>query len=231
MKFDFRSDSAELDPDFASPTLKRYHRLLWNKELPDGDFLNISENSNYPYLLGQTSKYVVSLTSDTICNSYAKRKAMKPVVAPIVEEVEEFRSLVYSIGGFTLFPGNQIDGKRTINQERGWLKQIDDRFDLTLDCIRRFYSGEQSPLFQTLQRYSGFFELFVDFQGYVSFFFFDDLVTSDYSKVNLFIPQHFPQSKYVIPKTTSEYSLFMSNATIFLMKRNARIEDWVKAQQ
>ncbi len=230
VNFDFRSDSAGLDPDFASPTLKKYHRILWNKELPNGDFLEISEDSNYPYLLGRTSKHVMSLTSDTICNSYVKRDKMKPIVAPIIEEVEYFRNLVYSIGGFTLFPGNQIDGKLTINQERGWSRKIDDRFDLTLDCIRCFYQGEPSPLSPTLQRYSEFFEIFVDFPSYVRFFFFEDLVTSDFSEIRFFMPRVSSQPNYVIPRTTIEYSQFMVNAKAFLKMRNTRIEKWAKTE-
>jgi integrase len=35
--FDFRSDTPPgLDPDTYSPTLRRYHRLLWSKPLPSG---------------------------------------------------------------------------------------------------------------------------------------------------------------------------------------------------
>lgn len=34
--FDSRTDSNGEDPDFASPTLRRYHRLLWSKPLPTG---------------------------------------------------------------------------------------------------------------------------------------------------------------------------------------------------
>lgn len=34
--FDFRSDSPKGDPDKYSPTLHRYHQLLWSKPLPSG---------------------------------------------------------------------------------------------------------------------------------------------------------------------------------------------------
>ena len=35
--FDFRSDTPPgLDPDTYSPTLRRYHQLLWSKPLPGG---------------------------------------------------------------------------------------------------------------------------------------------------------------------------------------------------
>ena len=36
---DFRTDSNGKDPDLASPTLRRYHRLLWSKPLPTGSLV------------------------------------------------------------------------------------------------------------------------------------------------------------------------------------------------
>ena len=38
--FDFRIDSAGRDPDKYSPTLRRYHRLLWSKPLPSGEMFD-----------------------------------------------------------------------------------------------------------------------------------------------------------------------------------------------
>ena len=82
-----------------------------------------------------------------------------------------------------LFPGKQIDGKPTINQERGRNSQIADRLDLTLECIRLHYLGETSPLAETLARYGNFFALFEDFNGYTDFFLLQDLVSEDSSTV------------------------------------------------
>ena len=62
----------------------------------------------------------------------------------------------------------------TINGARGVNGKIKDRFDLTLECIRRHYTSEKSPLSDTLQRYSPFFNLFENFQGYVDFFLLQD---------------------------------------------------------
>ena len=45
-----------------------------------------------------------------------------------------------------VFPGNRIQGKWTVNQARGCLKKISDRFDLTVECIRRHYARQSSPL-------------------------------------------------------------------------------------
>ena len=55
-------------------------------------------------------------------------------------------TIAYTIGGIMVFPGNQVDRKWTINQARGCTRSISDRFDLTLECIRRHYSDWESPL-------------------------------------------------------------------------------------
>jgi hypothetical protein len=58
----------------------------------------------------------------------------------------------------------------TINQYRGFNRKINDRIDLTLECIRLYYEGKVSPLYETFFVYDDFFKLFVDFKGYVDFF-------------------------------------------------------------
>jgi hypothetical protein len=62
-------------------------------------------------------------------------------ISNIVEEIppeglKTFYDAGYTIGGMMVFPGNQIDGKMTINQARGCNGNIKDRFDLTVECIR-----------------------------------------------------------------------------------------------
>lgn len=44
-----------------------------------------------------------------------------------------------------VFPSNMVDGKMTINWARGCHTRITDRFDLTVECIRRHYQGGDSP--------------------------------------------------------------------------------------
>ena len=39
-----------------------------------------------------------------------------------------------------------------INQTRGFCSAIRDRWDLTLECIRRYYKGEDSPLKEVLDK-------------------------------------------------------------------------------
>ena len=108
--------------------------------------------------------------------------------ADSLEEREAFHGIGYTIGGMMVFPGNRVDRKMTINGARGFHPRIKDRFDLTVECIRRHYSNERSPLSDTLARYADFFALFGDFPGYVEFFLLQDLVTEDYSAVRFFTP-------------------------------------------
>ena len=94
--------------------------------------------------------------------TFASWTAAGPVISQVPDsEIAMFLSSVYTIGGMMIFPGNKIDGKITINGARGFNPKIADRFDLTLECIRRHYRKEPSPLGQVLERYGGFFALFV----------------------------------------------------------------------
>ena len=44
--FDFREDTPPgKDPDTWSPTLRRYHRLLWGKPLPDGTEFELDDTT------------------------------------------------------------------------------------------------------------------------------------------------------------------------------------------
>lgn len=91
-------------------------------------------------------------------------------------EREAFNRIVWTIGGSIVFPAELVDGKMTINAQQAFHPRIKDRFDLTLECIRRHYLDEPSPLAPVLARDADFFALFVDFASYVDFFHLQDLV-------------------------------------------------------
>jgi hypothetical protein len=95
----------------------------------------------------------------------------------------------YTIGGTMVFPGNRIDGNQTINGARRFNRKIADRFDLTLECIRRHYLVQRSPLGATLARYRNFFVLFEDFRG-TSNSSCCRIWSLDCSAVKFFIPFH-----------------------------------------
>ena len=114
-----------------------------------------------------------------------------------------------------------------MNQQRGMNSLIADRWDLTLECIRRYYAGQESPLYKTLQSDKGFYDLFVDFKGYVDFFFLQDCVSHDYSKVDIWMGDT-SFKKSGLPKTVDEYFEFIRREHEFLDKRNARIAEYCK---
>lgn len=230
--FDFQSDTPPgKDPDAASPTLRRYHKFLWSKQLPDGGFFNLINTEPNVYLYHASELGYFRLSSDSIIPSYSKVKN-RPIAA-IVEQVESskvesFRNISYTIGGMLVFPSNQVDRKFTINQARGIHFQIRDRFDLTLECIRRFYLGEHSPLSDTLQRYSKFFDLFNSFSGYVDFFLLQDAVSKDYSEIAFSLPFHGFDAP-AFPQDISSYLSYRTNCINFILARNKRIQNYCDA--
>jgi len=230
--FDFNSDAGGGDPDSQSPTLRKYHQLLWSKKLPCGDVFDLQMSVKGSYLHFTSSRVEISLSSDSIGHSYKNVAKMKSILEKVpVSDVESFWKLNSTIGGYILFPGKKLDGNMTINQMRGVSHRIGDRFDLTLECIRRFYVGDESPLSATLDRYKAFFALFESFQGYVDFFLLNDLVDSSYKGVNYFTPFHELFSSSPFPQDVEAYLIYRSNALDFIRRRNQRILEWANNNQ
>jgi hypothetical protein len=121
-----------------------------------------------------------------------------------------------------VFPANRVARKMTINMARGCHPRIKDRFDLTVECIRRHYLDEPSPLSDTLARYQNFFGLFSDFAGYIDFFHLQDLVNEETSTVRFFTPfEDFTASP--LPGTVTAYMGYRQRAIEFIESRNRRI--------
>jgi len=226
VSFNFYSDSGGKDPDSHSPTLKKYHKLLWSKPLPSGKIFTLTDTDSSSYLTYSSAQNEISLSSDSISNSYRDKKALSSITSELNKEVEEFRNIGSTIGGYILFPGKKIDGKMTINGARGFNQKIADRFDLTLECIRLHYAGAQNPLQEVLTQNSSFFKLFESFAGYVDFFLLQDLVSQNYESINFFTPieQIFESSP--LPESKEQYLQYMHGSTTFTTKRNERIKQW-----
>lgn len=224
--FDMRSDANGRDPDESSKTLRRYHQLLWSKPLPNGALFELSTATPSVYLHHMSELGQFWLSSDTVIRTFKGVLRMDPIISQIPEaEREEFSRLGYTIGAMMVFPGNRIDGKWTINQARGMSPKLEDRFDLTLECIRRHYIGEDSPLSDVLKRYAEFFALFDDFRGYVDFFLLQDLVTDDYSGIRFFAPfNNFVSSPF--PQSVAEYERYRALTIDFVTARNERIRGY-----
>jgi hypothetical protein len=117
-----------------------------------------------------------------------------------------------------IWPSNKVGGAITINGARGFDRSIADRFDLTLECIRRYSLAEPSPtglLSAALGRYPEFFALFGDFEGLVDFFLLQDLVDEATSTVKLFTPfEDFTTSP--LPGTVDAYRRYCDRAVEFI---------------
>ena len=223
INFDVYSDTPKgRDPDLYSATLRKYHQILWNKPLPNG--LRFDLDDNTPRLLHHKSELgEFLLSSDSIGHTYSKVKSLSHIVAQIPsEEINSFFSICSTIGAYIIFPAKKIDNKMTINGSRGLNRSIKDRFDLTLECIRRFYVNKESPLTETFQRYASFFNLFYDFGGYVDFFLLQDLVAGNYSAINFWIPfGDFGDPP--LPTSVEKYRVYKENVTNFVLSRRQRM--------
>lgn len=223
--FDFRSDTPgypKTDPDCLSPTLRRYHRLLWSKPLPSGVVFELVDTTPGVYLHHRSELGEFSLASDAVIPTFRKEGRLSQIIQQIPEELATFMSIGYTIGGMMLFPGNRVERRMTINGARGFHPRIKDRFDLTVECIRRHYLNEWSPLNDVLGRYSAFFNVFGDFRGYVDFFLLQDLVTEDYAAVKFFAPfADFSCSP--LPQSLDAYRSYRQLAVRFIEARNCRI--------
>ncbi len=227
--FNFYSDSKGRDPDSASPTLRKYHKILWSKPLPNGIFFELRDDKKGVYLYHKSELGEFFLGSDAITHSYKNHKRKRWLTEQIPNEVNELFDVGSTIGAYIIFPNNRIDGKNTINQARGVNVLIDDRFDLTLECIRRFYLGHKSPLYSTLLRYSKFFSLFENFEGYVNFFLLNDLVDENYN-IKFYLPFDDFKTRPSF-SDINQYLVYKENVIKFVMARNKRIENYIKQKE
>ncbi len=223
--FDFRSDTPgypKTDPDALSPTLRRYHKLLWSKPLPGGVVFELVDTTPGVYLHHRSQLGEFWLASDAVIPTFRKDARLSRTIEQIPEELATFMRIGYTIGGMMLFPGNRVGRQMTINGARGFHPRIKDRFDLTVECIRRHYLNEDSPLSTTIARYADYFSLFRDFRGYVEFFLLQDLVTDDCSAVKFFSPfENFTTSP--VPASIDAYRAYRELAIKFIEDRNSRI--------
>lgn len=225
--FDVRSDTPPgKDPDSHSPTLRRYHQILWSKPLPDGDPFTLSTTHRYAYLHHESHRGRFVLTSDRITQGLRWRPA-EAAEHFTAEQDEAYRALANSVAGVMVWPGNRIERKMTINGARGFTRTIADRMDLTLECVRRHYRIGHSPLTETLARYSDFFDLFETFDGFVEFFYFQDLLSDTGEDVAFFT--EFDDFRSSGKVTNPEaYPAFRRRNEQFLLARRERIRASVR---
>ncbi|WP_427131087.1 DUF6994 family protein [Pseudarthrobacter sp. S9] len=234
--FDYKTDKparTRPDADRDSPQLRADHELLWTKELRPGELFEPKapavRRKGYLIFTNPTSEEMNWYGSDAITNSYTSWLRPKTLVKAIADLDKDQRALnlnpPYTIGSAMIWPVRKKD-PYTMNRARV-RRQIGDRMDLTLECIRRHYAGEQwSPLAKVIKAYEDFFALFRDFKGFVEFFHFQDLVSPDYDEVQFFLPlENF--RRHGAPATTPEYVTYRDKVLEFIAARNSRMAEWV----
>lgn len=136
--------------------------------------------------------------------------------------VENYIHKSCTIGGMMIFPKHS----GSINQVRGTNRKLCDRWDLALECIRRYYRREDSPLYSTIVKDEQFFNLFVDFKGFVDYFFLQDCVSDDYDTVKILIGDgNFCEDP--LPKTVNQYLNWIDIQLSFVEARNRRIAEYL----
>ncbi len=207
------------DPDSHSPTLRRYHSILWSRELPNGEVMDLKPGFGGDYLVWKDFRFA----SDSITTGFRYERC-RGLIDKVVSSMDDYRGWMesvirrtYTIGGMMIFPKH----RNSINQIRGSNRLIADRWDLTLECIRRYYEGEESPISWCLEQDRRFFDLFVDFRGFVDFFLLQDCVTPDYRKVRMWLDTELGEDP--LPKDMGEYMAWIRNELKFVECRNQRL--------
>jgi len=213
------------DADKWSPMLRDAHRRLWSKCLPSGECLELAADLT---MISPVAVRDLRLSSDTIATTHQRYQSISNRglwTALSTASQERYDRGFYTIGGFIVFPCHQ----QSLNQRRGTCRQINDRFDLTLECIRLYYEGvtaiERNPLGDVLLDDAAFFDLFGHgvhaFYSYVQFFHLGDLVTNgqirwfDSSTVDEW---HFADSP--LPKDQAAYVSYLENVLKFVRSRS-----------
>jgi hypothetical protein len=237
------------DPDAYSRNLQRWHLLLWNRRLDDDTGLTLTLESRGLLETG-SGLYLSSDAAVPAWEEWADVQALKPETERLLQErgrgsIHDLGWRLYDMGCFVLFPGVQIGGLWTINQAKGCMRvRIADRLDLTLECIRRYYSqladdpvaelpegyAATNPLGPVLDRYRRFFELFGSFERYVEFWMLQDLVTAGPggSQVRFLMPREEAgpydfQRERGLPGTAEQYCAYLVAADDFVEARNRRL--------
>ena len=140
-----------------------------------------------------------------------------------------------TIGGFVVFPRHS----QSINQRRGTNSLIDDRFDLTLECIRRayqyrdFYREDNNPLFGLSAEDKKFFQMFGSFEDYTKFFCLDKSWVKDGKVLSLMDNESLDMYDFnqePLPQDHAEWWTFYDNIMNRLDARNQQIKEIIEGK-
>ena len=228
------------DPDAVSLALHRYHCLLWNKELPNGEQFDLDDNLCLYH--DQTKRF----GADTIINLYTHHNNSQ--IRSLLNRLQNNKNYLkkdteyihksYTIGGNIVFPKH----KPSINTIRGNIYGLADRIDLTMECIRIWYKDKnrETPLRDVINDYDAwFFEKFESFEKYIDFFLLQDLVRRKNGKyqIKFFLKRNAKKDEsgcscdlHGYPKTLREWRILYRKEMGFLKKRNKRIAKYIRKQ-
>lgn len=227
------------DPDYVSDAdrdsrrLKHWHGVLWSEELPSGERLEWTPEPG-SYLAATSSAGPLRVSSDTIATTHAAyANSDVPQWWSGLAEAERSRheKAFYTIGGFIIFPTRP----QSLNQRRGTDRRICDRFDLTLECIRRYYLGQgTSPLADVIRADANYFGLFghgpTGFTSFVNFFHLHDMIDGDSIRwLDGSGESVWDFDAPPLPTSASGYQTYLDNVLTFVMSRNDRIREWCLA--
>ena len=90
--FDCYSDTPTgKDPDSYNSTLRRYHKILWSKPLPNGLRFDLTDTTPKVYLHHRTELGEFFFSSDAIAHSYSRLKRMSHIINQIPsKEIDSF---------------------------------------------------------------------------------------------------------------------------------------------
>ena len=98
------------DPDAKSPMARRYHQLLWSRQLPNGDHMELEDGRSRYYLRWKD----IYFGSDSITATfrYQRNKDFLETVRKVDPEyeafVEGYLRKLYTIGGLMLFKDSAL---------------------------------------------------------------------------------------------------------------------------
>lgn len=215
------------DMDSKSPTLKLYHSILWSRETPSGAVVQLEPEAKASGYLSWNNhsfgsdQIMVTLRYKNLSSFF--EDILIPESPDFDERMRDFIILSGTMPGIMLWPKHA----NSMNQVRGTNVYIRDRFDLTLKCIQLYYNNSNhfNPIAWQLEEDKWFYDLFVSFQGFIEFFFLQDLIDEDgdikyFHDFSGFI-------KNPVPKTTKEYWSFIDNQKVFLEKRRQRMKNYI----
>ena len=129
------------------------------------------------------------------------------------EVQEQFLKTLENLKALAKTKKNTLEYDEILNAFNG-MELTDAKIDMVLEYL------EKNNI-DVLQDDKKFFDLFVDFNGYVDFFYLQDCVSSGYCEVKMWLDEDF--SYHPLPKTVNSYLGWINSNLDFVRNRNERI--------